>query len=57
MNKLKTRLGGWYKKMVKDRVVYQCSECGNVESEDKEYCSFCHAQMMFTRMVKEVENG
>lgn len=54
MNKLKTRLGGWYKKTVKDRIVYQCSECGNIDNEKKERCSICKAKMLFTGVTKVV---
>ena len=46
MNNYKIRLGLWIKRTVKDRVVYQCSECGNVDNPTKPECSICKAQMM-----------
>ena len=50
-NRLRIQRGAWIKKEVtKDKVVYQCSECGNIDDPKKKVCSCCKAEM-------EVENG
>jgi len=41
------RIGQWKKVIVnKTDVVYQCSECGNVDNPEKRQCSCCKAIML-----------
>ena len=44
----RVRLGRWEKQKVNDKVYYQCSECGNIESEPKDKCCLCKATMIGT---------
>lgn len=42
----KTRRARWQKRVITDdRVVYQCSECGNVDDPQEKECSCCRAEM------------
>ena len=46
-NIYKIRLGQWQKREIAEgRVIFQCSECGNVDNPTKTECSICKAQMM-----------
>ena len=49
------RIGQWKKIVVSDsnRVLYQCSECGNIENEEKDICCICKSKMF---KQKEVQN-
>ena len=43
----KIRLGQWRERVIsEDRIIYQCSECGNIDNPEKEVCSCCRAEMM-----------
>lgn len=45
-NIFKIRRGKWQARVIKeDKVVYQCSECGNVDTPKKKICSCCLAEM------------
>lgn len=45
--RLKIRQGQWKERVIsEDRVIYQCSECGNIDNPEKEVCSCCRAEMM-----------
>jgi len=45
---MRTRLGRWDKLVIKDKIVYKCSECGNIEDKPKEKCCICQAMMLKT---------
>lgn len=41
------KLGQWRPTIItKDKTLYQCSECGNIDKSDKEICSNCKAKMI-----------
>ena len=45
-NIYKIRLGQWQKREIaEERVIFQCSECGNVDNPTKIECSICKARM------------
>lgn len=35
----------WMKRVVAGRVIYQCSECGNVDNPTKKVCVCCQSEM------------
>lgn len=35
----------WMKRVVAGRVIYQCSECGNVDDPTKKICVCCRSEM------------
>lgn len=40
-------VGRWEKlKVSENKIVYQCSECGNIESEPKDKCCLCKVLMI-----------
>ena len=44
------RLGKWCPIIITEKgILYQCSECGNIDKSDKDICSNCKA-----KMIKEV---
>ena len=42
------RIGQWMKITKENKTLYQCSECGNIESETKDKCCLCKAIMIGT---------
>lgn len=41
------KLGQWKKQnLSEDHIIYQCSECGNIDEPNKEICSCCKAKML-----------
>jgi len=51
-NMMRVQRGEWEKREItKGHIIWQCSECGNVDNPQKTVCSCCRAVM-----EKEVEN-
>ena len=49
-NNYRIKLGKWCPTVITEEgILYQCSECGNIDDPDKDTCSNCRA-----KMIKEV---